>query len=203
MVPMRPERSVSTRDRLLVAARQLFGEQGYAATSTRAIARRADCNVSLIKHYFGSKDGLLRQSLLHGVTTVGDELRALRACEAPARERIERFVGFMIDYFDRFGDVMRIVDRELLQTRKPIGEEVRALAKGNMDLLAEILLDLRKEGRLRDVDPRTAAILLMGMIKIYFVAYPLTSRLVGRKSPRVIAKLKREVTRIFLDGVLK
>src|SRR3954471_20230662 len=46
-----------TRERLLGAAISLFSEQGYSATGTRAIAARAGCNVALISHYFGSKEG--------------------------------------------------------------------------------------------------------------------------------------------------
>ncbi|MFN7973366.1 MAG: TetR family transcriptional regulator [Acidobacteriota bacterium] len=198
-----PRRSAPTRERLVAAARQLFGETGYAGTSTRAIASRAGCNVSLIKHYFGNKDGLLRAVLIEGVTTVGDELRALDASPEPATARIERFIGFMVEHFDRSGDLMRIVDRQLLQKKEPILEEARAIARTNMDLLAAILSDLRREHRLRRLDPRMAAVLLMGMIKFYFAAYPLTSRLVGRRSPAVLASLKRHVRQVFLEGVLR
>src|SRR3954468_14140542 len=85
-----------TRERLLEAASALFSEQGYAATGTRAIAARAKCNVALISHYFGSKEGLLREVIVHGIATVGDELRALRAAPMPAEERLDRLVDTMV-----------------------------------------------------------------------------------------------------------
>ncbi len=48
------------RDRLVEAARQLFAERGYAATTTRAVAERAGVNEVTLFRRFGNKAGLLR-----------------------------------------------------------------------------------------------------------------------------------------------
>lgn len=48
------------RERLFMAALKLFAEQGYAKTSTREIAARAEVNISAISYYFGDKQGLYR-----------------------------------------------------------------------------------------------------------------------------------------------
>src|SRR5436190_11504321 len=90
-----------TRERLLAAGMSLFSEQGYAATGTRAIAARAACNVALISHYFGSKEGLLREVIVRGIGAAGDELRALLAVPLPAGERLERLIDYMVDHFTR------------------------------------------------------------------------------------------------------
>jgi AcrR family transcriptional regulator len=47
-----------TRAVILEAAREEFGARGYAATSLRAVARRAGVDPALVHHYFGSKDKL-------------------------------------------------------------------------------------------------------------------------------------------------
>ena len=49
----------STRALLLAAAGDLLREEGYAATSTRAVAERAGARLSLVHYHFGSKRGLL------------------------------------------------------------------------------------------------------------------------------------------------
>jgi AcrR family transcriptional regulator len=49
----------STRALLLTAATDLLREEGYAATSTRAVADRAGARLSLVHYHFGSKRGLL------------------------------------------------------------------------------------------------------------------------------------------------
>ena len=52
-----------TREAVLSAARTAFGEQGYGATSVRAVARTAGVDPSLVLHFFGSKDGLFEAAL--------------------------------------------------------------------------------------------------------------------------------------------
>ena len=47
-----------TRTALLHAALECFSERGFAATSTRMIADRAQRPLSLLSHYFGHKEGL-------------------------------------------------------------------------------------------------------------------------------------------------
>lgn len=47
-----------TRLQLIEAGLHLFGHQGFAAASTRAIAARAGTNIASIAYHFGGKDGL-------------------------------------------------------------------------------------------------------------------------------------------------
>jgi AcrR family transcriptional regulator len=56
---LRVEQGRSTRALLLTAAADLLREEGYAATSTRAVAERAGTRLSLVHYHFGSKRGLL------------------------------------------------------------------------------------------------------------------------------------------------
>lgn len=50
---------VSKKERILEAALALFAKQGYAATSTNAIARKAAVSEGLLFKHFGNKQGLL------------------------------------------------------------------------------------------------------------------------------------------------
>ncbi|MBF8187322.1 TetR family transcriptional regulator [Nonomuraea sp. K274] len=54
----RPRDRAATRERILQAARTLFGEQGYERVTVRMIAAAADSNIALVGRYFGSKAGL-------------------------------------------------------------------------------------------------------------------------------------------------
>ncbi|GAA3570080.1 TetR/AcrR family transcriptional regulator [Nonomuraea rosea] len=54
----RPRDREATRERILQAARTLFGERGYERVTVRMIAGAAEANVALVGRYFGSKAGL-------------------------------------------------------------------------------------------------------------------------------------------------
>jgi AcrR family transcriptional regulator len=54
------ERSEATRGALLQAARELFTEQGFAATSRDEIAEAAGVTRGALYHHFSSKEGLFR-----------------------------------------------------------------------------------------------------------------------------------------------
>ena len=55
---------MQNRERLLSAARGQFSKRGYAATTTRDIARLAGTNPAMIRYYFNNKAGLF-QAVLH------------------------------------------------------------------------------------------------------------------------------------------
>jgi AcrR family transcriptional regulator len=52
-----------TREAILSAAKEAFGNRGYGATSLRAVARTAGVDPALVTHFFGSKSGLFTAAL--------------------------------------------------------------------------------------------------------------------------------------------
>lgn len=64
------EQSEKTRERLLKAAVEIFGRQGYDGASTRAIVDAAGANIQAIPYYFGGKEGLY----LAAATYLGGEI---------------------------------------------------------------------------------------------------------------------------------
>ena len=59
----RKKDSAATKAALLLAARELFAERGFEATTARDIAARAAVNQSMLFRYFGSKDGLFQAAI--------------------------------------------------------------------------------------------------------------------------------------------
>lgn len=56
--PDAPAKPEGTAADLIAAGLKLFGQKGFAATSTREIAAEAGANIASIAYHFGSKDGL-------------------------------------------------------------------------------------------------------------------------------------------------
>uniref|UniRef100_UPI0025E0DD80 TetR/AcrR family transcriptional regulator n=1 Tax=uncultured Xylophilus sp. TaxID=296832 RepID=UPI0025E0DD80 len=70
---LRPD-GAEARDRLLRTALRLFSEQGFARTSTRAIAQAAGVNLAAIRYYFGDKAGLYRATFTEPLGAAPREL---------------------------------------------------------------------------------------------------------------------------------
>jgi AcrR family transcriptional regulator len=96
---------VTSKERLLAAAEQLFADFGIEAVSPRQIALSAgQRNQSAIRYHFGSKDDLIvalldariseinerRAAMLEPPGTAGDMRALIGAIAAPLAERIER-----------------------------------------------------------------------------------------------------------------
>lgn len=64
----------AARARLLDAALRLFGERGFAATSTRDIAEAAGVNLAAIRYYFGDKQGLYRATFTEPMGSPTDDI---------------------------------------------------------------------------------------------------------------------------------
>ena len=62
----RPGESQTRTELLEIAARQ-FAERGYQGTSLRAITSEAGVDPTLVRHFFGDKQGLFREAILQHV----------------------------------------------------------------------------------------------------------------------------------------
>ncbi len=82
------------REAILSAARTLFREQGFAATSTRQIAARVGLRQPSLFHYFPTKEAILRELALDTVTPVLAFIEAERRRALPADVALYRLIRF-------------------------------------------------------------------------------------------------------------
>jgi AcrR family transcriptional regulator len=59
------------RTRLLKAALECFLADEYHKVTTRLIAEKVDANISMIRYYFGSKEGLYEEMIRETLMFVG------------------------------------------------------------------------------------------------------------------------------------
>lgn len=74
--PARPDAS-ETRERVLDVAEALFAEKGFAATSMRDIAARADLTAASLYNHFAGKEDLYRAVLARGLHPLVERLGEL------------------------------------------------------------------------------------------------------------------------------
>src|SRR5262245_1221764 len=109
-------RTRRTKASVVEAARALFDERGYAATTIEAISERSDTPQPTIYRLFGSKLGILKAVI--DVAIVGDDedvamaerpqVRALLA-DPDARQQLAGFAALLRDLMARTAPVHRLL----------------------------------------------------------------------------------------------
>jgi AcrR family transcriptional regulator len=191
------KRRISNREQLLRVGRKLFSRHGFAATSTRQIAAEAGCNLALINHHFGSKEGLLVAILESEMRGEGPRLAAALQDSGTVAEQLARFIDQAVDHFGDDAEFLRIAHREVIQQGSSLLPKLLPPIERVIGALADRFQEARKGTPEADLDPRMSALLLVGAMQFYFIAYPLTSKLVGAESAALRSELKRQITALF------
>ena len=108
MSQQRTESAMETRQALILTGLQLFGEKGFAATTTREIAAAAGANIGSISYHFGGKEGLHAACAEFIVATMRSVVGEIFDIDAPdaetglkpeeARRRLSQLSGIMIEF---------------------------------------------------------------------------------------------------------
>lgn len=159
-------RTGSSRDRILMAAKQLFAERGYENTSTVAIARLAGTSESQLMKHFGSKEGLLEAIFDGGWVRLGESLAALRQAPSPI-DKLRTLLETTLAGFERDPDLKKLM---LLEGRRVRREGRMVLTTDGylkyVAVIDEILTEMREAGQLRpDLNPQAVRSALIGIFE--------------------------------------
>lgn len=149
-----------TRERVLVAAMEVFATQGFDGATLREITALAGANIAAVNYYFRSKDELIRQVLDVFIKPIVIARQvALEKCERDAGQSlpdleavIEAFALPMV-YLSRDHHGGRSLIRLLLQTRALPRAATRSFTQETfnpvlhrfVDVLARILPEMSRE----------------------------------------------------------
>jgi AcrR family transcriptional regulator len=143
--------NLETRDRILIAAGEVFAESGFRASTVRKICRRADVNVALINYYFRNKNELYSAVLEYAYRQALEKYPRgpLETDHLPPEEKLARFVrNFLRRTLDEGRPSWhgKLMAREIVEPtgamEQLIGREFRPLH----EQLGSIVREIRGEG---------------------------------------------------------
>jgi len=179
-----------TRGDILAAAAEAFAEHGYAPTSMRAVARAADVDPALVRHYFPDKAELFIEAMR---PARADDPRLLTLIDAPRELIGALLVQTFLELWDDATLGPRL--RGILLT----GLTTPEIAEAMQDvLLREMLLRLVRPDRAEE-RAAAAASQLMGLASArYLVRIPA----LAEASSSDIARIVGPTLQRYLDGDL-
>jgi AcrR family transcriptional regulator len=161
-----PAKAASSRERILLAAKQLFASRGYENTSTVAIARQAGTSESQLMKHFGSKEGLLEAIFDEGWAALVSRVKEIEGLKSP-RQKLRMLLELMLTGMERDPELKQLMLLEGRRIRKE-GQMVM-ITSGFLQfvgVLDGILAQMRAAKELRsDISTDALRSALMGMIE--------------------------------------
>jgi AcrR family transcriptional regulator len=160
----RERKKRARRERIYEAARQLFLEQGYAATTVEQIADAADVAQTTFFNHFQSKDAVLREMTGEISAHLEAMLQEELATSDTAERRIRRFATQALRALGATEGLAREVLLELLRKSSGPGTALPYLAS-----VREPFTTIVREGQSagdvrRDLEPTLLAELVIGLL---------------------------------------
>lgn len=194
-LPPRQARSRETLERILAAVDELLQEELFEALSMAEVARRAGVSVGTIYTRFRAKDDLLPALFARHQAAVGErvatfleELGRLRSLRA----RIERVVGFAVDYHRDHRGLLRALTMYVRANPDGIpAQAFRERAAQYRAVAALVVGDARGVRRERPLEAAEFALGVVNSVCREQVLFDDVTPLRGRR--RSLASLKRRL----------
>jgi len=161
----------STEEKILDAARRIFTNKGFLATTIRDIATEADINVASINYYFRSKEKLFAYIMDETIGKLFDKIEPVFNNEdTTVFEKVEICVGYYIDQVRENPDFPFFMVNEVMagNTTLPMISKIRTLADS---YFAKQLYALQADGTI-NFHPVNLLWNISGMIVFPFLTRP-------------------------------
>jgi AcrR family transcriptional regulator len=195
----RDGRTTDTKERLFLAALDLFADKGMEATSIRDIVKRVGISTAAFYNHFESKDALLRAVYEHCTEKIAAPVSISQKDFDLLAERFDP-VSYFLDSSSRFLQAMKdpVMDKlgRIVSMEKGRNRAAAEISFADRQMLLRSMESLGvafgKKGRWKGRDARVIGRIL-GYVQLGIFEDNHYHRIVGKKSPDEIAKRTNEI----------
>jgi AcrR family transcriptional regulator len=166
-----------TRSRILAAACDEFGAQGFAAATVDRIARRARVNKAMIYYHFPSKRALYACIIRDVFAPITDRVRdAMHHDEAPA-QKLDRLIDTFVRSIDQSTHFLPIFLREIADGGAHLGPEELGLIAGIFAAVRGVIGEGAEQKVFQPVHPALAHFTIIAPLVMFRAAAPVRARI--------------------------
>jgi len=198
------QENLSTRRKIIDAARADFALQGKAGARVDMIAKRAGVNKAMIYYHFDSKDNLY----LEVIRDLFSELTEYAKRDIKGTESLEELLALLVEIHTRlFSEVAELKPIIFREMANPNPEVLNRIAQvfgetGIPEILARLISQGIDSGEYRQVDPSQALVAFITMSVGYHLMNPLIDRVMGiTDRKKFFEERKRVIVELFLNGL--
>lgn len=166
------------RASLVEAAAELFIHKGFASSGIREIASKAGCNISMIKYYFGSKEGLLQEIVKPRAENLWSSLERLASDEMEPAQRLERLIDELVRIFGRNRVMIGIVAREMIFSQSKMLPVFLPLLGRNAGRLIAVVKRALDDAGVVHVQAQAVALVIISSFIWGVIAEPIIRKIV-------------------------
>ncbi|WP_373325715.1 TetR/AcrR family transcriptional regulator [Sporomusa paucivorans] len=191
----------NAKEKLIEAGEKLFALKGLAGVSIRELSQEAGANSALISYHFGSKEGLYAAVLENQFSPIGALLDSAAREDASPTEKIISYARNVAVVHGRVPFLTKFMMGEILNPSRFFEPVIRKYIERAYRFLTDTLNEGIACGEFRkDMDVKTAALSLAGIINFYFISRPIFRHFVSDSSAQDEQYVMQAVD-IFLNGV--
>jgi AcrR family transcriptional regulator len=157
------------RDRIVAAATELFGRQGYEATSTRQIVEAAQVTKGALYHWFSSKEDLLTSIYRELLGEQTARLEAIAASPGPVQDRVHDAVVDLFGHMDDHAEALTVWARNMHLIGGEHAAAVRKMRRRYQTLFKGLIQEGQDAGIFRTdvLAPVMSNTFLSGVVQIH------------------------------------
>ena len=171
-------------EEILAAARRIFREKGYHATSVRDIAEAVGLLKGSLYHYIRSKEELLARLFEGALEETVRELRSVAERDTSAADRLQEMVRVYVRALTANLDAVGLYLREWRSLPAPELARLDARRRAMRGLFRQVIADGTRRGEFAPGDENIAALAVIGMCNWLYEWY----RPDGRLAPDAIGR---------------
>jgi TetR/AcrR family transcriptional regulator len=176
-MPRSKSRSTDTLKRIIAAACDEFGAQGFAAATVDRIARRARVNKAMIYYHFPNKRALYNRIMRDVFVPITDRVHeATQQAGAPA-QKLDRVIAALVRSIDESSYFLPIFLREIADGGAHLGPDELGLVAGIFAAVRGVISEGVEQQTFEPVHPALAHFTLIGPIVMFRAAAPVRARI--------------------------
>ena len=138
----------ATRTRILQAAGELFATTGYAETTSKSIASRAQVDLASINYHFGNRSGLYQAVLVqaHNQLVSYADLQKIAGSASSPSEKLRILIGLLVNRAigQPQGWHLHVLARELLAPSSHLQLLFQDVLRPKLAVILQILSEITK-----------------------------------------------------------
>jgi hypothetical protein len=164
---------ISTEEKILDSAKEVFMEYGLYGARMQDIADRAKINKALLHYYFRTKEKLFDKVFESALSKYFEAMEVFENNSLPIIKRLYIYIDNIIDFYSEYPQMSMFIIKEIGNNPELIRQKIQAAKKNKSVRLIQVLEDGIKSKEIKKIDVAMFMINLQSLCSYPFLASPM------------------------------